>query len=93
MLCRSEAKAQELKEKYGLPSTTSEELCDEAKPDFVVVAIRSPFSFAYIKKWSDKGYPILTETPAAGTIEDPVAVVGCNIASVEQNIKCNHSLV
>ena len=41
MLCRSEEKAQELKEKYGLPSTTSEELCDEAKPDFVVVAIMS----------------------------------------------------
>jgi len=70
MLCCSEEKAQELKEKYGLPSTTSEELCDEAKPDFVVVAIRSPYSFAYIKKWSDKGYPILTETPAAGTLED-----------------------
>lgn len=69
MLCRTEEKARKMQEEYGVPATTSEALCEEAKPDFVVISIRVPDSFAEIKKWSGKGYPILTETPAGGTVE------------------------
>ena len=39
LLCRTEEKAQKLNAEYGIPTTTSQELCMEAKPDFVVVAV------------------------------------------------------
>ena len=32
-LCRTEEKAQKLNAEYGIPATTSQELCMEAKPD------------------------------------------------------------
>ena len=70
MLCRTEEKARRMTEEYGIPATTSEEVCDAAKPDMVIVSIRVPHSFVEIKKWSAKGYPILTETPAGGSVED-----------------------
>ena len=70
VLCRNEEKVQKLKQEYGLPATMSEEECEAASPDFVVVAVSKPSICEVTLKWAGKGYPVLCETPAALTQED-----------------------
>ena len=70
MLCRTEEKAAKMAAEYDIPTTTSTEVCDEAKPDFVVVAVSRPSLVTETKKWVQMGYPVLCETPAADTVED-----------------------
>ena len=70
MLCRTHEKAYTMAQKYGVPTTTSEEVCEQAAPDFVVIAVTKGGLFGEIKKWSDKGFPILSETPAGVNIAD-----------------------
>lgn len=70
MLCRNEQKATELREEYGIPTTTSEAECEAAHPDFVVVAVQRDAIFSVTKQWLQKGFPVLAETPAAGTEEE-----------------------
>lgn len=69
MLCRSEEKAQHLKEE-GIPATVSEKACEEAGPDFVVVAVSKPSIFQVTRAWALKGVPVLCETPAGLTLEE-----------------------
>ena len=70
LLCRSEEKAERIRREQGIPTTTSVETCEAAAPDFVVVAVDKASKFAVTKEWLEKGYAVLTETPAAGTLEE-----------------------
>lgn len=70
MLCRTQEKADKMAAEYDIPTTISPEVCENAKPDFVVVAVSKTGLFTETKKWSDKGFPVLCETPAADCVED-----------------------
>lgn len=69
ILCRSEEKAREIAEKEQLPATASEKLCEEAGPDFVIVAVSFENVYEVTKKWAGKGFAVLCETPAATCTE------------------------
>lgn len=70
MLCRTQEKADKLKTEHGIATTTSEELCEAAKLDFVVIAVTKGNLFAETKKWSERGFPILSETPVGANAEE-----------------------
>lgn len=70
MLCRSEEKATKMATEYGIPTTTSVEVCEQAKPDFVVVAVSKNVLCDETIKWAEKGFLVLCETPAANCMED-----------------------
>lgn len=70
MLCRTQEKADAIAREYDISTTTSEYACEQAEPDFVVVAVTKGTLFAEVKKWSDKGYPVLSETPAAVSVAE-----------------------
>lgn len=74
MLCRTEEKTARMAGENQIPTTTSVEACVEAKPDFVVVAVSKPSLFEETKKWAQLGFPVLCETPAAGSVEDLIAL-------------------
>lgn len=65
MLCRTEEKAERIRNEQQIPVTLSEEECEKANPDFVVVAVSKSAIFDVTKKWAIKGFPVLCETPAA----------------------------
>lgn len=70
MLCRTTEKANKMAAEYDIPTTTSMEECEASNPDFVIIAVSKPDIFAETKKWTEKGYPVFCETPAANTVED-----------------------
>ncbi len=70
MLCRTREKADKMAAEYGIPTTTSMESCEQAKPDFVVIAVNKDSLFSETKKWALKGYPVLCETPAGACVEN-----------------------
>lgn len=70
MLCRSQEKADKMAAEHDIPTTTSIEACEEAKPDFVVIAVSKNSLCAETIKWAKKGFAVLCETPAAGTLEE-----------------------
>ncbi len=74
MLCRTQEKAEKMAAEYGIATTTSEEVCEQAKPDFVVNAVNRVNLFDVTKTWSDKGFPVFMETPAADSKEQLKAV-------------------
>lgn len=70
MLCRTQEKADIMATEHDIPTTISLEACEEANPDFVVVAVSKASLFQETKKWAEKGFPVLCETPAANSVED-----------------------
>lgn len=70
MLCRTQEKAEKMAKEYDIPTTTSVEECELAKPDFVVVAVSKASLCEETVKWAEKGFAVLCETPAAGTVEE-----------------------
>ena len=69
LLCRTREKAERIQREYGIPVTTDARLCEDARPDFVVVAVDRASKFAVTKQWLEKGFAVLSETPAAETVE------------------------
>ena len=65
MLCRTEEKAERIRKEQRIPVTLSEVECEKARPDFVVAAVTKNAVFDVTKKWALKGFPVLSETPAA----------------------------
>ena len=45
-------------------------MCEDARPDFVVVAVDRTSKFAVTKQWLEKGFAVLSETPAASTVDE-----------------------
>ena len=74
MLCRTQEKAERMAAEHGIAATTSEELCEQAKPDFVVIAVTKGGLFAETKKWSKRGFPVFSETPVAASVEELKAI-------------------
>lgn len=70
MLCRTQEKADKMAAEHGITTTTSVEECESAKPDFVIVVVSKAAIFEETKKWAKKGFPVLCETPAAGSVEE-----------------------
>ena len=70
MLCRSREKAEKMAKEYGISTTTSVEECEATAPDFVVVAVSKADLCEETRKWTEKGFPVLCETPAATTVEE-----------------------
>ena len=68
LLCRAEEKAERIRREYGIPVTTEAKVCEEARPDFVAVAVDRASKFAVTKQWLEKGFAVLSETPAAETV-------------------------
>ncbi len=69
MLCRTQEKADKMAAEHGIATTISVEECENARPDFVVVVVSKAAIFEETKKWAKKGFPVLCETPAAGSVE------------------------
>lgn len=74
MLCRTQDKADKMASEHGIAATASEKLCALSKPDFVVIAVTKGSLFAETKKWSDRGFPILSETPVGVSVEELKAI-------------------
>lgn len=70
MLCRSQEKADRMAAEHDIPTTTSIEACEEARPDFVVIVASKNSLCSETMKWAKKGFAVLCETPAAGTPEE-----------------------
>ena len=66
MLCRTEEKAAKMASENGILTTTSVSECMDYKPDFVVVVVVNKASIAdVVLQWLEKGFCVLSETPAA----------------------------
>lgn len=65
MLCRTQAKAEAIARQYGVHTTLSEAEVESLKPDFIVSAVSKPDMYAVCAHWLDKGFAVLSETPAA----------------------------
>lgn len=63
-LCRSEEKAALMRRKTGADATTSGEEAEKFFPDFVVVAVDKANIAGVCGEWAERGYPVLSETPA-----------------------------
>ena len=70
LLCRSRKKADRIRREYGIPVTTDVRVCENARPDFVVVAVDRDSKFAVTKQWLEKGCAVLSETPAGLTADE-----------------------
>ncbi len=70
MLCRTQEKADLMKEKFKVPATASLRECLDAEPDFVVVAVDRDHIAPVSIEWLERGFPVLAETPAAMRAED-----------------------
>ncbi|MBQ8821917.1 MAG: Gfo/Idh/MocA family oxidoreductase [Lachnospiraceae bacterium] len=70
MLCRTQEKADRMAAEHNIPTTTSIEACEEASPDFVVIAASKNSLCQETMKWARKGFAVLCETPAACTLEE-----------------------
>ena len=92
LLCRTEEKAESIHREYGIPVTTDARLCEEARPDFVVVAVDRASKFAVTRQWLERGFAVLSETPAAETVDELEALwalyqKGARLQIAEQYIR------
>lgn len=70
MVCRTQEKAEEIRAKYKIPVSLSEEECRDMKPDFAVIAVDKPSIGETACRFADWGVPVLCETPAGLCMED-----------------------
>ena len=70
LCCRSEEKAARLREAYGLPTVVGEDAVAATRPDFIVSAVDKQGMFQTVRRWLERGWPVLSETPAALSMED-----------------------
>lgn len=69
MVCRNPEKAEKLSKEYGIRTTCSADECMDLKPDFVVAAVSKAAIADVSAEWMEKGFPVLSETPAFRTEE------------------------
>lgn len=70
LYCRTEEKAARLQQEYGLPATSREADVADSRPDFVVSAVSKQNMAPVVRQWLDRGFGVLSETPAALTREE-----------------------
>ncbi len=88
-LCRSQAKADLMRERTGIGATAAEREATAFQPDYVVIAVDRGHMTEVAEKWIRMGYPVLTETPVGETEEQlrllrSLGKDGAKIASCEQ---------
>lgn len=69
MLCRTEEKVKKIEAEQGIHATTSIEECVAYQPDFVVVAVSKPAIAEVSMEWMERGFTVLSETPAGLDLE------------------------
>lgn len=69
IFCRSEERAQKVAEESGFYTTCSMDECIELKPDFVVVSVKKTEGANTARKWMDKGFVVIQETPLGLDLE------------------------
>ena len=69
MLCRTQEKAEKLSKELNIKTTSSMSECLALNPDFVVVAVSKSSISDVSLDWLDKGFTVLSETPAATDFE------------------------
>ena len=67
--CRSEEKAAKMHAKTGIQATTSLQVCEQFQADFAVVAVNKENIADVCEEWVNRGYPVVSETPAGASIE------------------------
>lgn len=67
-LCRSEEKAALMRQKTGVGATVSREEAERFSPDFVAVAVSKGSIADVCAEWAERGYPVLSETPAGASL-------------------------
>ena len=71
-LCRSEEKARLMKARTGVDAVLSEAEAFAIHPDFVVLAVQRAHLVDLAEYWTQKGFPVLVETPVGDTEENLV---------------------
>lgn len=69
MLCRTKEKADKMAEELGIHTTTSIQECVDYNPDFAVVAVNKQSICEVAMEWMDRNVTVLSETPAALSVE------------------------
>ena len=69
MLCRTKEKADKMAEELSINTTTSIQECVDYKPDFAVIAVNKSSGCEIAMEWMDRGITVLSETPAALSVE------------------------
>ncbi len=68
-LCRSREKADKMTADTGIAATTDEKECISFRPDFAVIAVDRAHVAQVAEELINKGFPVVTETPAGDTPE------------------------
>ncbi len=86
-LCRSQIKADALKERTGIRATVKEKEALAFHPDYVVIAVDRGHMAEVASQWVRKGFPVLMETPVGETeeqlqmlwslVRDGAQIAGC----------------
>ena len=69
MLCRTKEKADKMAEELSINTTTSIQECVDYKSDFAVIAVNKQSVCEVAMEWMDRGITVLSETPAALSVE------------------------
>jgi len=68
-LCRSAEKAAAVSARTGVPASVSLEEALDFRPDFAVIAVDREHVGDVAAEWAERGFPVVTETPAGSTVE------------------------
>lgn len=68
-LCRSAEKAALIQARTGVPATDSLQTCARFGPDCIVVAVSKGSIASVCAEWLERGYPVVSETPAGACLE------------------------
>ncbi|MDF2960794.1 MAG: oxidoreductase domain protein [Paenibacillus sp.] len=91
MLVRDEAKGRAMEDQWRVATYRNlEQLLQSERPDFVVLSVNAAASIDYMLELTERGIPVLTETPPAPDLEglrmlhDKLTVKGARIQVAEQ---------
>lgn len=69
LVCHSEEKAERLQRELGCRVVYDKRECEEARPDLIIIAVNKASIAEEAQEWIKKGFPVLTETPVANSVE------------------------
>ena len=67
--CRTKEKADKIAQELCIYTTTSIQECVNYNPDFAVIAVNKQGVCEVAMEWMDRGITVLSETPAALSVE------------------------